>query len=77
MENKPTSPPIHQANKRTFICLLYSMFYTQWELYKENEEYILHKYLQGPITETVIVDIYRRKNKVTGLVEYNRVIKYR
>jgi hypothetical protein len=57
--------------------------WTRWELYKENQLYIqvtccsplLGNYETN--RDSVLVDIYCKENKFTGMKKYKRVVKYR
>jgi hypothetical protein len=57
--------------------------WTKWELHKSDVSYIQATY-QSPILgnekigeDRVLVDIYVRTNKFSGLKKYKRVVKYR
>lgn len=87
MENKTiNNPKIENSIKQNVLFRFFEWMFnrwTRWELHKENQPYIQVTYC-SPILgnyetnrDRVLVDIYCKENKFTGLKKYKRVVKYK
>ena len=87
MENKTiNNPKTANSIKHNVMCRFFEWMFnrwTRWELYKENQPYIRVTYCSPLLgnyetnRDSVLVDIYCKENKFTGMKKYKRVVKYR
>ena len=87
MQTVETTTSSPNSTNALVVCRLFfeRIFnrWTKWELYKSDEPYIKVTYCSPLLgnyeinRDNVLIDIYVKTNKFTGLKKYKRVVKYR